>query len=92
MSRVARRHARATAGPATAAGKRLSPSEGDPMSLIRTFDSETNPCRPARPSPLAASQIQGMPLDLIDRIRSFPLFRSTPDSFLAEVGLHLRPQ
>ncbi|KAI5302983.1 hypothetical protein KEM56_000152 [Ascosphaera pollenicola] len=92
MSRVARRYARAPAGPATAAGKRLLPSEGDPMSLIRTFDSETNPSRPARPSPLAASQIQGMPLDLIDRIRTFPLFRSTPDSFLAEVGLHLRPQ
>jgi F-box and leucine-rich repeat protein 7 len=33
-----------------------------------------------------------MPLDLIDRIRSFPLFQSTPDTFLAEVGLHLRPQ
>lgn len=33
-----------------------------------------------------------MPLDLIDRLRSFPLFLSTPDSFLAEVGLHLRPQ
>lgn len=92
MSRVARRYARAPASPATAAGKRLLPSEGDPMALIRTFDSETNPARPARPSPLAASQIQGMPLDLIDRIRSFPLFRSTPDSFLAEVGLHLRPQ
>ncbi len=29
---------------------------------------------------------------MIDRIRSFPLFQSTPDSFLAEVGLHLRPQ
>lgn len=33
-----------------------------------------------------------MPLDLIERIRNFPLFQSTPDSFLAEVGLHLRPQ
>lgn len=33
-----------------------------------------------------------MPLDLIDRIRSFPLFQSTPESFLAEIGLHLRPQ
>ena len=33
-----------------------------------------------------------MPLDMIDRIRSFPLFQSTPDTFLAEIGLHLRPQ
>jgi F-box and leucine-rich repeat protein 7 len=62
------------------------------VSLIRNFDSDVNPSRPVRQSPLAASQIQGMPLDLIDRIRSFPLFQSTPDSFLAEVGLHLRPQ
>ncbi|WEW58929.1 hypothetical protein PRK78_004397 [Emydomyces testavorans] len=64
----------------------------DPMSLIRTFNSETNPSRPIRPSPLTASQIRGMPLDLIDRIRSFPLFQSTPESFLVEIGLHLRPQ
>ena len=33
-----------------------------------------------------------MPLDLIDRIRSFPLFQSATDSFLAEIGLLLRPQ
>ncbi|KAF3483861.1 uncharacterized protein GIQ15_03185 [Arthroderma uncinatum] len=62
------------------------------MSPIRTFNTETNPSRPVRPSPLAASQIRGMPLDIIDRIRSFPLFQSTPESFLAEIGLHLRPQ
>ncbi|KAF7506911.1 hypothetical protein GJ744_011152 [Endocarpon pusillum] len=62
------------------------------VSLIRNFDSDINPSRPVRQSPLATSQIQGMPLDLIDRIRSFPLFQSTPDSFLAEVGLRLRPQ
>ena len=62
------------------------------VTLIRNFDSDVNPSRPVRQSPLAASQIQGMPLDLIDRIRSFPLFQSTPDTFLAEVGLHLRPQ
>ncbi|EEP76908.1 conserved hypothetical protein [Uncinocarpus reesii 1704] len=64
----------------------------DPMSLIRTFNSETNPSRPIHPSPLTASQIRGMPLDLIDRLRSFPLFQSTPESFLAEIGLRLRPQ
>ncbi|PGH01076.1 hypothetical protein AJ80_09059 [Polytolypa hystricis UAMH7299] len=79
-----RRHNRATSGPA-------GPGS-DTMSLIRTFNSETNPSRPVRPSPLASSQIQGMPLDLMDRIRSFPLFQSTPESFLLEVGLHLRPQ
>jgi len=33
-----------------------------------------------------------MPLDLVDRIRSFPLFVSAPDSFLAAIGKHLRPQ
>lgn len=33
-----------------------------------------------------------MPLDLVDRIRSFPLFKSAPDEFLAAIGKHLRPQ
>ena len=33
-----------------------------------------------------------MPLDMLDRIRSFPLFLSAPDSFLAAIGTHLRPQ
>ena len=33
-----------------------------------------------------------MPLDLVDRIRSFPLFVSAPDDFLASIGKHLRPQ
>lgn len=64
----------------------------DPLSLIRAFDSETNPTRPIRPSPLTASTIQGLPLDLLDRLRSFPLFLSAPDSFLAAIGAHLRPQ
>src|SRR3989440_4195039 len=85
-----RRYSRGGGGSALT-GKPVSPIS-DPMSLIRTFNSETNPARPVRPSPLASSQIQGMPLDLIDRIRSFPLFQSTPESFLAEIGLHLRPQ
>ncbi len=64
----------------------------DALSLIRTFNSETNPSRPVRPSPLTASTIHGMPLDLLDRIRTFPLFLSAPDSFLAAIGKHLRPQ
>lgn len=61
-------------------------------SLIRSFDSETNPTRPVRPSPLTASPIPDMPLDLLDRMRSFPLFMSAPDEFLVAIGKHLRPQ
>ncbi|RKF53622.1 cyclic nucleotide-binding domain-containing protein [Golovinomyces cichoracearum] len=62
------------------------------VSLIRSFNIETNPARPVRPSPLTASTIPDMPLDLVDRIRSFPLFLSAPDTFLAAIGKHLRPQ
>lgn len=64
----------------------------DSLSLIRSFNIETNPTRPIRPSPLTASTIPDMPLDLVDRIRSFPLFISAPDNFLAAIGKHLRPQ
>jgi F-box/leucine-rich repeat protein 7 len=83
-----RRQRRSSSGASTRAAAPIS----EAVSVIHSFNSATNPNRPVRPSPLASSQIQGMPLDLIDRIRSFPLFQSTPDSFLAEVGLHLRPQ
>ncbi|KIX07888.1 uncharacterized protein Z518_02542 [Rhinocladiella mackenziei CBS 650.93] len=72
-------------------GRTASPPSAE-VSLVRSFDSKVNPSRPVRQSPLATSQIQGMPLDLIDRIRSFPLFQSTPDSFLADIGLLLKPQ
>ncbi|MCJ1376223.1 hypothetical protein MMC20_007464 [Loxospora ochrophaea] len=75
----------------TVAGKGGAPIP-DALALIRTFNSETNPSRPVRPSPLTASTIQGIPLDLLDRIRSFPLFLSAPESFLAAIGTHLRPQ
>lgn len=61
-------------------------------SLIRSFNVETNPTRPMRPSPLTASTIPDMPLDLVDRIRSFPLFMSAPEDFLVAIGAHLRPQ
>lgn len=64
----------------------------DALSLIRTFNSETNPSRPVRPSPLTASTIHGIPLDTYDRIRAFPLFQSAPETFLAAIGKHLRPQ
>ncbi|KAH8196080.1 hypothetical protein TruAng_009766 [Truncatella angustata] len=64
----------------------------DSVSLIRSFNSETNPTRPMRPSPLTASTIPDMPLDLLDRMRSFPLFSSAPEEFLVAIGKHLRPQ
>ncbi|OCT49801.1 cyclic nucleotide-binding domain-containing protein [Cladophialophora carrionii] len=72
-------------------GRTASPPSAE-VSLVRSFDSKINPSRPARQSPLATSQIGGMPLDLIDRIRSFPLFQSTSDDFLADIGLLLKPQ
>ncbi|KAI1384263.1 RNI-like protein [Hypoxylon trugodes] len=71
------------------------PANGQPpdsVSLIRSFNSETNPTRPIRPSPLTASTIPDMPLDLLDRMRSFPLFMSAPEEFLVAIGRHLRPQ
>ncbi|KAI1259205.1 hypothetical protein F5Y18DRAFT_420880 [Xylariaceae sp. FL1019] len=64
----------------------------DSASLIRSFNVETNPTRPIRPSPLTASTIPDMPLDLMDRMRSFPLFMSAPEEFLIAIGKHLRPQ
>lgn len=33
-----------------------------------------------------------MPLDLVERIRSFPLFLSAPEEFLVAIGNHLKPQ
>ncbi|KAM0551805.1 hypothetical protein ACHAPJ_008376 [Fusarium lateritium] len=33
-----------------------------------------------------------MPLDLVDRIRSFPLFMSAPEEFLVAIGNNLKPQ
>lgn len=64
----------------------------DSVSLIRSFNNENNPTRPIRPSPLTASIIRDMPQDLVDRIRSFPLFMSAPEEFLLEIGNHLKPQ
>jgi F-box/leucine-rich repeat protein 7 len=84
-----RHHGRA--GHSPYAGKTAAPLSPD-VTLVRSFDSIVNPSRPVRQSPLATSQIQGMPLDLIDRIRSFPLFQTASRSFLAEIGLLLRPQ
>jgi F-box and leucine-rich repeat protein 7 len=80
-------------GGSTLAGSRGNgPVVPDPLSLIRTFNSETNPSRPVRPSPLTASPINGMPLDILDRLRSFPLFQAAPEAFLTAIASHLRPQ
>lgn len=86
-----RRH-RPNAGGTTFASRANAPPVPDALSLIRTFNSETNPSRPIRPSPLTTSTIHGMPLDMLDRIRNFPLFVSAPESFLAAIGKYLRPQ
>lgn len=45
-----------------------------------------------RSSPLNASATPGLPLELVDRLRSFPLFASAPDTFLGAIGKYLRPQ
>ncbi|KAH0489212.1 hypothetical protein TgHK011_009653 [Trichoderma gracile] len=67
-------------------------AKSDSVSLIRSFNVENNPTRPMRPSPLTASTIRDMPLDLVDRIRSFPLFQSASEEFLVAIGNHLKPQ
>lgn len=69
-----------------------SSNTADPVSLIRSFNVETNPSRPIRPSPLTASTIRDMPLDLVDRVRTFPLFQSAPEDFLIAIGSHMKPQ
>ncbi|KAH8894196.1 cyclic nucleotide-binding domain-containing protein [Thozetella sp. PMI_491] len=84
---LAHHHAQYAAG--QGGGQQVSDSVS---SLLRSYNVETNPTRPMRPSPLTASTIPDMPLDLLDRIRSFPLFMSAPDDFLAAIGRHLRPQ
>jgi len=85
-----RRYNRAGAGGTLHAPKFNGTAIPDPISLIRSFDSETIPTRPVRPSPLSASTFQDLPLDLLDRLRSFPLFQAAPDSFLAAIGTFLR--
>lgn len=67
-------------------------SSDDSLSPFRAYDIDSNPSRPLRSSPLTASTIQGLPLELIDRLRSFPLFASAPEAFLGAIGKSLRPQ
>ena len=59
----------------------------DPYTFLQTFD----PSRPAKSSPLGSSTIAGLPLELLDRLKAFPLFQSAPDSFLLSIGKSLRP-
>ncbi|KAI9883444.1 MAG: DNA mismatch repair protein [Watsoniomyces obsoletus] len=89
-----RRHYRSGSGGggANAMAKQNGSRVPESLTLLRSFESDTNPSKPVRPSPLTASPIPGMPLDLLDRIRSFPLFMSAPEAFLAAIGTHLRPQ
>lgn len=87
-----RRWGRSGAGGMTHAHRAVAAPIPDSISLIRSFDSETITTRPVRPSPLTASTVGGLPLDLLDRLRSFPLFLSAPDSFLVAIGSFLRPQ
>ncbi|KAK9467498.1 hypothetical protein V1512DRAFT_247096 [Lipomyces arxii] len=47
---------------------------------------------PTRPSPLAMNAQNGMPLEIWDRLRSFPLFADAPDGFLTAISKKLRPQ
>ena len=56
--------------------------------MLRQFETT----RPLHSSPLATSAVHDMPLDLLARIRAFPLFSAAPDSFLATVASYLRPQ
>lgn len=67
-------------------------SSPEMLSPLRAYDIDSNPSRPLRSSPLTASTIQGLPLELIDRLRSFPLFASAPEAFLGAIGKSLRPQ
>jgi len=86
-----RRHGSSGGGTTFASRANAAPIP-DALSLIRTFNSESNPSRPIRPSPLTASTIHDIPLDIYYRLQTFPLFQSAPESFLVAIGKHLRPQ
>ena len=83
-----RRHGRHGSSGAKHAAKAKSARENTSASLLRQFETS----RPVQSSPLAASAVYDMPLDLLERIRAFPLFSAAPDSFLTVVASCLRPQ
>jgi F-box/leucine-rich repeat protein 7 len=66
------------------------PAAPDTIGIVHSFESCANPARPIRPSPLTTQN--GMPLDLLERLRSFPLFMSAPEEFLSAIATHMRPQ
>lgn len=63
----------------------------DALSLIQSYDSALNPSRPVKSSALGVSVDTGLPLELLDRLKAFPLFQSAPESFLLSIGRSLRP-
>lgn len=63
----------------------------DPLTLLNSYDASLNPARPAKASPLGSSAVTGLPLELLDRLKAFPLFQSAPESFLLSIGQSLRP-
>ena len=76
---------------ATQTAIRNSKLPPDPLTLIHSYDSDLNPSRPVKSSPLGSSTIAGLPLELLDRLKAFPLFRSAPETFLLSIGKSLRP-
>ncbi|PUU76274.1 hypothetical protein B9Z19DRAFT_991067 [Tuber borchii] len=76
--------------PAPSPGADDSNGHVNTIDIVHHFESQANPAKPARPSPLTTSN--GMPLVLLERLRSFPLFLSAPEEFLSAVATHLRPQ
>nr|POE62809.1 f-box/lrr-repeat protein 7 [Quercus suber] len=63
----------------------------DPLTLVHSYDASVNPTKPARSSPLGSSTIAGLPLELLERLKAFPLFQAAPESFLLSIGRSLRP-
>ncbi|KAF2766242.1 RNI-like protein [Teratosphaeria nubilosa] len=70
---------------------RTANGSSDPSLLLHSYDAALNPSRPARSSPLGSSTIGGLPLELLDRLKAFPLFQSAPETFLVDIGKSLRP-
>ncbi|KAI7365066.1 RNI-like protein [Hortaea werneckii] len=70
---------------------RSSSASSDPLALLSSYDASLNPSRPVKSSPLGSSTIAGLPLELLDRLRAFPLFQSAPESFVLDIGKSLRP-
>ncbi|SMR41414.1 unnamed protein product [Zymoseptoria tritici ST99CH_1E4] len=77
--------------PSRAINSSRSGQTSDTLSLIQSYDSDTNPSRPVKSSPLGSSTDTGLPLELLDRLKAFPLFQSAPESFLLSIGKSLRP-